>query len=451
MYFKGHHKSIFNVEWVSNEERILSSSGDTISSLWDVESHKIIYVFSGHFASIKTAKEDPQNPNIFCSGGRDGRILIYDIRANSGSGAIENMDFAIKMMRPVPHAQMIFPEGALVSGTEGEGVRTLKQGSPASLFQSITGLEFFMENCLLSTQDSCPFISIWDLRKFSSAVSPYYYDVDKGVYKQKRYLKQPLSALRTQKDNNWLSVGGTQFNVEIARFHQSLAPWLLFHSQVHRIPSGPPPPSKYEEEGYYMGEESYFSMEYSNSMECSDTHTQNINCEYKEVHKRKEYIEKSNIGYASIFLSEDQRVLAGNAMNSVIYIYNMSRFDIQPPRRLRGHTTSFYNKCSLSPCSQFLATGSKGTGDIYYWDLHGGGDMGGDMGGDRGGDSGGHGYVPTPAKPRGEENKGNGPWGEAPAFVQQDVHMKDVNEVSWGLGDAILSSGDDNSVILHSI
>lgn len=63
--------------------KLVSASGDHTAKLWDVTESKLVNVteFHGHSRSVKTAVFRRNDCSVFATGGRDGAILVWDIRA----------------------------------------------------------------------------------------------------------------------------------------------------------------------------------------------------------------------------------------------------------------------------------------------------------------------------------------------------------------------------------
>lgn len=82
-----HEYSIFDVEWVQGQKYIATASSDLTSKVICVETGKTIAMQRGkHEASIKCIKQVDLSGNVLVSGGRDGKIAVFDIREpNAGS------------------------------------------------------------------------------------------------------------------------------------------------------------------------------------------------------------------------------------------------------------------------------------------------------------------------------------------------------------------------------
>lgn len=66
-----------------DENRLLTSSGDSSCIYWDVENGEVLSTFVDHKSDVMSLSINPTNPNIFVSGSVDSTAKIWDIRSNS--------------------------------------------------------------------------------------------------------------------------------------------------------------------------------------------------------------------------------------------------------------------------------------------------------------------------------------------------------------------------------
>ncbi|RKP38815.1 WD40-repeat-containing domain protein [Dimargaris cristalligena] len=83
-FWSAHNNAIFDVQWHPDGSRILSASGDQTVKLWDVERRVCTALFNQtHEGSVKSCSWCSQDPFVFASAGRDGRVVVWDLRCAS--------------------------------------------------------------------------------------------------------------------------------------------------------------------------------------------------------------------------------------------------------------------------------------------------------------------------------------------------------------------------------
>ena len=54
------------------------------------------------------------------------------------------------------------------------------------------------------------------------------------------------------------------------------------------------------------------------------------------------------------------------SIDHTIIVYDLNAMDFQKPQEFRGHKTSYYVKSAMSPCSQYIISGSTDN-NLYIW------------------------------------------------------------------------------------
>lgn len=153
-----HHNAVFDLEWMPNNMKFVSASGDHTARLWQITDSECVLtrIFNGHSRSVKTAAFRRKDPAVFATGGRDGAILIWDSRATL------NVDM-------IPKADNCIYSGH--SGGPGTPQSFKKKARNTPKLQanvassSITGLAFQDDYTLVSCGAGDGVIKIWDLRR----------------------------------------------------------------------------------------------------------------------------------------------------------------------------------------------------------------------------------------------------------------------------------------------
>ncbi|GAB1600829.1 denticleless protein homolog [Argonauta hians] len=149
-YWTAHSNAIFDLAWMENEHKLLTASGDQSVVLWDALNQQKIQTFKGHSRSVKSVNFSPSNNSIFCSGSRDGNILIYDTRVNSKDGFMRSVN-------GIKNAHSIGPEVHLKKSHRNKSNDNRQQSVTAVLYQT--------DNLLVSAGAINSTVKVWDLRK----------------------------------------------------------------------------------------------------------------------------------------------------------------------------------------------------------------------------------------------------------------------------------------------
>lgn len=150
---QAHNNAIFDLTWMLDQMKLVTASGDHTSKLYDVSNGEIREekVFCGHTRSVKTVAFRKDDSSVFATGGRDGNIILWDIRTDTGS-------FIGKADRTIPNSHL--------SKITTPNKPRRKFGTPTnSGIKSVTGLVFQEGNTLISCGAGDGLIKIWDLRK----------------------------------------------------------------------------------------------------------------------------------------------------------------------------------------------------------------------------------------------------------------------------------------------
>lgn len=141
--------------------KLISASGDHTARLWDVTTSKLTNIreFCGHSRSVKVASFSRDNCNVFATGGRDGAIIIWDIRTSSEAEVIQKMDNRIQSAHLGGG-----PTTPSTTRRRGNRSATPKPAANASN-SSVTGLVFQNDNTLVSCGPGDGVIKAWDLRR----------------------------------------------------------------------------------------------------------------------------------------------------------------------------------------------------------------------------------------------------------------------------------------------
>lgn len=156
-----HLNAVFDIEWMPRDMKLVSASGDHTARLWSLTESSLVnsQVFNGHTRSVKTAAFRQTDPAVFATGGRDGVIILWDIRAQLGSDMAPRADNCIFS----GHAG-----GPGTPSTHRKRTRATPKIPPNGCSSSITGLAFQDDNTLISCGAGDGIIKVWDVRRHYS-------------------------------------------------------------------------------------------------------------------------------------------------------------------------------------------------------------------------------------------------------------------------------------------
>lgn len=119
------------------KSNIINFTGDHTASLWQIRENKFepVRSFHGHTRSVKTAAFRKTDPTCFATGGRDGAILIWDIRSRSSVGATPKADNCI-------YSGHVGGPGTPHAYKRKASTRNTPRLPPNTTSSSITGLVF---------------------------------------------------------------------------------------------------------------------------------------------------------------------------------------------------------------------------------------------------------------------------------------------------------------------
>ncbi|KAJ6516188.1 WD40 repeat-like protein [Mycena sanguinolenta] len=147
-----HNNGIFDVQWNASDTLLATCSGDRSTHISDVETRTVIQNLHGHEGTVKCASWDPSNPNLVCTGARDGWVMVWDLRASEN-----RLGQGTASLHPVLNIPAVHED----PGTNGKR-KTPKGKKP----KSVTGVLFSDANPyhLITSGSSDGNLRCWDVR-----------------------------------------------------------------------------------------------------------------------------------------------------------------------------------------------------------------------------------------------------------------------------------------------
>ncbi|KAM4692717.1 denticleless protein homolog [Discoglossus pictus] len=152
-----HTNAVFDIAWVPGEHKLVTASGDQTAKLWDVKAGELIGVCKGHQCSVKSVAFSKFQKAVFCTGGRDGNIMLWDTRCSKKDGFYRQVN------------QISGAHNALDKQTPSK----IKKRKPVAKGlapavdsqQSVTVVIFQDEHTVISAGAVDGIVKMWDLRK----------------------------------------------------------------------------------------------------------------------------------------------------------------------------------------------------------------------------------------------------------------------------------------------
>ncbi|QDZ21897.1 WD40 repeat domain-containing protein [Chloropicon primus] len=165
-----HNNSIFDLTWSHQDEVMTTVGGDETVKIWSTETQRELLTLSGHSASIKSVAFKHDNQNILASGGRDGRLMLWDLRDSlrcqrsrlSSLGGLL-VPAIHKPVKTIHNAHLKSNSKRNVSYRSSSARRKTIKTSP----QSVTGVLFLKADNVLASSGSDGKVKFWDVRKLS--------------------------------------------------------------------------------------------------------------------------------------------------------------------------------------------------------------------------------------------------------------------------------------------
>ncbi|XP_007426933.1 denticleless protein homolog [Python bivittatus] len=154
--WQAHLNAVFDLAWMPYEHKIVTASGDQTAKVWDIKTGELLGVCKGHQCSLKSVAFSKFERAVFCTGGRDGNIMIWDTRCNKKDGFY-------RQVKQISGAHNIIDKTPSKLKKKKQNVKGL---APSVDFQqSVTVVILQDEHTLISAGAVDGVIKIWDLRK----------------------------------------------------------------------------------------------------------------------------------------------------------------------------------------------------------------------------------------------------------------------------------------------
>ncbi|XP_061204362.1 denticleless protein homolog [Neopsephotus bourkii] len=155
--WQAHSNAVFDLAWVPGEHRIVTASGDQTAKVWDVRAGELLGACKGHQCSLKSVAFSRFEKAVFCTGGRDGNIMVWDTRCSKKDGFY-------RQVKQISGAHNVVDKQTPSKPKKKR--QNLRGLAPLVDFQqSVTVVLLQDEHTLISAGAVDGVIKVWDLRK----------------------------------------------------------------------------------------------------------------------------------------------------------------------------------------------------------------------------------------------------------------------------------------------
>ena len=113
-----------------------------------------------------------------------------------------------------------------------------------------------------------------------------------------------------------------------------------------------------------LGSNSGNSGNSSNSVNCYKEEEQYYKDKINEIKQKR-----NKKGATCLHVNRSKRKILVNTMASVQYVYDALYMDIKQPIELKGHESTYYTKSAISPCGNYVVSGSNKP-VVHIWNLN---------------------------------------------------------------------------------
>jgi Prp8 binding protein len=184
----GHSSAVLELHFSADGEQLYTCSADKSCAVWAVEMGKRLKKLNGHTAIVNSAAPSRKGPPLLVSGGDDGTVKMWDLRARRCVHTFEH-SYQILSVSFDGTGERIFA-GTLDDGImvfdlkEREHVLTLEGHT-----DSITGIDVSHDGNFLLSNSMDNSVRLWDIRPFCAGHRQLYqfkgptHDAEKALHR----------------------------------------------------------------------------------------------------------------------------------------------------------------------------------------------------------------------------------------------------------------------------
>eukprot|EP00808_Paulinella_micropora_P024693 g1285.t1 len=150
--WSAHDNTIFDLVWLSNDNRVATASGDQTCKVWDVATENCLYTLRGHQGSVKAVSVQ-EGGNVLCTGSRDGDVRVWDLRQGDLSSPSPDTEEG-RSVKP-----------AMIFSQIHKGAAAKHKRKRSWIPQSVTCVQFLGHDRVIATAGASEgTVRLWDIR-----------------------------------------------------------------------------------------------------------------------------------------------------------------------------------------------------------------------------------------------------------------------------------------------
>ncbi|EFJ44927.1 hypothetical protein VOLCADRAFT_94706 [Volvox carteri f. nagariensis] len=162
-----HRNSIFDLAWAKGDAVLYTASGHQQVGVWDTDTARALAVAEGHDGSVKCISPLHLCEDVFATGARDGRMMLWDARCPGFSGQAPPVGRRTQAGTDLDNAPVLSPvwvqDNAHTRPSTTSGRASTKIAKPASV--TVTSVAFLPYSYLLASAGAHDtVVKVWDLR-----------------------------------------------------------------------------------------------------------------------------------------------------------------------------------------------------------------------------------------------------------------------------------------------
>lgn len=249
----GHTSAILEIHYSADGSQLYSCSADKSCAVWDVEAGKRLKKLNGHTAIVNSCAPSKRGPSLLCSGGDDGTVKVWDLRARRCVHTFEH-SYQVLAVSFDATGERVF------AGTLDDNIMVfdMKQREHTLTLEghtdSITGIDVSNDGNFLLSNGMDNTVRLWDVRPFCQGLRCLH-----AFQGPSHNAEKALHRVRWSADDRFFTAGSADRQVYVVDVQARAITHRLpgHHGAVHEVRMHPKEPivaSVSSDKRIYMGE-----------------------------------------------------------------------------------------------------------------------------------------------------------------------------------------------------